>query len=143
MRKAGDLVMKLNNIRDMVDECLTLMASGKVEPEKRSLAIAATSCITPDFELNGRAFVKRYCTDLSGAGKFVLVLASLARGDESKDVSLIDIKKSWSKMTAGTLLGIPFNGKYSTEAKEHGWVNSSKQGYYSLSKAWKDIFRSR
>lgn len=142
MRKTHDLAEKLSHIRGMIDECLALIASERIGPQKRRPPSRAMSHRTLSFDLNERAFIKRHCAGLSSAAKFVLVLAYLARGSESKEVMLSDIKKLWNKMTATTLLGIPFNWKYSTEAKERGWVNSPKQGCYALSKAWKEIFGS-
>lgn len=141
MHKADDLASKLRSIRNLVDECLIAVTSGKAPPKMRLSSPAVASHVVPNFELNERAFVKHYCKNLNGAGKFVLILAYLARGDELKDIPLTDIKNLWNKMTADALLGMTFNRKYPTDAKERGWVNSKKQGHYSLSKTWADIFR--
>lgn len=141
MHKTDDLIAKLKSIRNLVDECLMVATSGKKIPKIDLSGSVEMRQVTPTFELNERAFVKRYCKNLNGAGKFVLILAYLTHGDESKDIPLNDIKRLWNKMTADALLGMTFNGKYPTDAKERGWVNSRKQGHYSLSENWTDIFR--
>lgn len=94
-----------------------------------------------DWSLNERAFVNKYVGSLtSGTEKFVLILAYLAKGDEQSEISIKEIQLLWSKMTASSLLGIKYNGKYPTEAKTRGWVNSSKPGVYQLAYGWHEIY---
>ena len=94
-----------------------------------------------NFETNGRAFVKRYAKNLSGGPKkFVLVLAFLVKGDATKEVSLSEIEKMWNRMKSKALLGMKFNRFFPTTAKENGWVNSQKRGFYNLDRSWKNIF---
>ena len=92
------------------------------------------------FEMNERAFVKRYAANLSGGPKkFVLVLAFLTKGDASKEVSLNQIEQLWNRMKSKALLGMKFNRFFPTTAKENGWVNSQRRGFYSLDRSWKSI----
>ena len=93
-----------------------------------------------DWKLNERAFVSKYVGDLSsGTEKFVLLVAYLAKGDEKMKVALKDIQQLWGKMTASSLLGMKYNGKYSTEAKTRGWVNSPTKGIYELAYGWEEM----
>jgi len=93
--------------------------------------------------MNERAFVKQFANSLSsGPRKFVAILAYLAKGDTSNEVSLNDIEQLWNRASSKALLGMKFNRFFSTTAKEHGWVNSKKRGLYSLDSSWKEIFAS-
>ena len=93
------------------------------------------------FDMNERAFVKRHATNLSGGPKkFVLVLAFLAKGDTSKEVSLNQIEQMWNRMKSKALLGMKFTRFFPSTAKENGWVNSQKRGFYNLDRSWKNIF---
>ncbi len=57
-----------------------------------------------------------------------------------KEVSLGDIEKLWNSMKVSTLLGMKFNLSVSNRAKESGWVDSKKRGFYNLDRSWKEIF---
>ena len=93
-----------------------------------------------DWNLNERAFVSKYANNLtSGTEKFVLLVVYLAKGDEQAKISLKDIQQLWGKMTATSLLGMKYNGKYPTEAKTRGWVNSPAQGVYELAYGWEEV----
>lgn len=89
---------------------------------------------TVEFALNERAFAKRYAAGRSGPQKFAILVAYLAKGDNSKDVQLRDVGKMWNRMTA--ILGGKFNRKYSNKAKEYGWVDTRKAGVYKLCPEW-------
>jgi len=90
------------------------------------------------FDLNERAFVKRYTVDKSGPKKFTLLLAYLSKGEISKNVDLSDLKKCWGKMSSKNLLG-QFNMFYPNDAKTRGWVDSKEHGAYNLTNEWKDV----
>src|ERR1022692_603427 len=79
----------------------------------------------PDFTKPERAFFKTYAMGLSGAKKFVLVVAYLGKGHEGCEVALVDVKSRWNRMTS--LLG-EFNGYFTNAAKEQGWVDGRKKG---------------
>jgi len=88
-----------------------------------------------DFTKPERAFVKTHAKGLSGQGKFVLVLAYVAKGTVGKEIQLADVVGRWNKMTS--LLGI-FNLSYTNRAKENGWVDTKKKGLYVLTSTWKE-----
>ena len=90
---------------------------------------------TPVFSLNPRAFMKKYGRGRSGPQKFTLLLARLANGDGSKEVSFEAIKDQWDKMKG--IIG-KFNSAYSTRAKDEDWIDTKKQGVYVLKPSWKD-----
>lgn len=50
------------------------------------------------FNVNPRAFMKRYGRELSGPQKFTLLLARLAQGKSSIQVPLEQIAKHWNSM---------------------------------------------
>lgn len=138
-----ELVKKLRKVQALVGDCINLatqLQSGPHKPAK-SAKHAQHRVTTVDFGLNQRAFLKRYAKKLSGGPKkFVAVLACLAKGDTSKDVPLNDIEQLWNKSSSKSLLGMKFNRFFSTTARENGWVDSRKRGFYRLESSWKDIF---
>ena len=90
---------------------------------------------TPVFSLNPRAFMKRYGRGGTGSQKFTLLVARLALGDVSKEISFEAIKDQWDKMKG--LIG-KFNPAYSTRAKDEDWIETKKQGVYVLKPSWKE-----
>ncbi len=99
----------------------------------------ANDALMPNWSLNERAFVGRYAQGKSGEKKFTLLVAYLAKGNFEVAVSLSDIQKLWSNMTAKTLLGSKFNTKYPTVAKTNGWINNPKKGTYQLTLGWDEV----
>jgi len=95
---------------------------------------------TFNFEMNERAFIRQYVKGLSGPKKFVLLLAYIVKGEAGKEISLNEIKERWNKMTTKPLMGYEFNLYYSSEAKNQGWVDSKKYGFYCLTPNWIEIF---
>ena len=115
-------------------------AAAPRNPRKQTAAIggskASVSAIVKfDFDGNPRAFMKKHAANLSGAQKFTLLLARLAKGDPAKTVSFGEITQTWAKMKG--VLG-KYNGAHALRAKENGWVDSPKTAIYVLSSAWKD-----
>ncbi len=102
---------------------------------------AARSVQRLDFDMNERAFAKKYAGGLSGPKKFSLLLAYFAKGNCDKEIEVKIIEKSWNKMTA--LLGGKFNGKYPNKAKEYGWADSRKQGVYVLRPKWVELLEAQ
>lgn len=94
------------------------------------------STVRLSFELNLRAFMRRYSGGLQGDQKFTLLLARLAKGDSSKRVSFDEIRTQWNRMK--TVMGGRFIAAYSNRAKEHGWVDTPRRGEYILSAQWKE-----
>jgi hypothetical protein len=109
-------------------------AKPKHEPKTR-----ATPASGVDFDTPFRAFIKRHAAGMSGARKFTLLVAYIAKGDVKKSVDLAEIRQHWNKVKAKGLLGMSFNPKYTSEAKEHDWVDASA-GAYVLRPHWKGIF---
>jgi hypothetical protein len=86
-----------------------------------------------DFALPTRAFAKRYGRSLTGAQKFTALVAKLAAGKTGVAVNVKDVERHWSQMTG--LLG-KYNGAHSSRAKDNGWVDSPKSGFYVLVSGW-------
>lgn len=107
--------------------------------KKKAIQAAGGSTDAPglDFSLNERAFVKRHAAGKAGPSKFTILLAFVAKGDESKSIPVNLIKGHWNRMSTKQLLG-KFNRFYPNEAKTRGWVDSKGHGLYCLSKEWKD-----
>lgn len=93
-----------------------------------------------DFSLNERTFGKRYGNQLSGPQVFALLVAYLAKGNVDHEVSISDVMTLWGRLTS--VFGQRFNAKYPTMAKEYGWVDSRKRGFYTLVNGWKDLFQA-
>jgi hypothetical protein len=89
-----------------------------------------------DFDLQERAFFKRYAGELSGPKKFVLLVAYIGKGSLGHEVALKDIEPLWNRMT--TFMGGEFNRFYSNVARENDWVATSKKGVYKLRPSWLD-----
>jgi hypothetical protein len=101
----------------------------------RTAAKPARVSTTFMYALNPRAFMNRYARNGSGAQKFTLLLACLAKGDSSKEVAFDTIKGQWMKMKS--LIG-KFNPSFSIRAKDKGWVDTKKAGVYFLTQSWKE-----
>ena len=96
---------------------------------------------SPEFVLPVRAWAKKHAHAKSGAQIFALLAAYVAKGDPSHTIPLSQIEKLWSRMTG--VLGIPYNPKHSTMAKEHGWVDSPSHGKYTVTTTWSDALREK
>jgi hypothetical protein len=119
-----------------------LALAGAPGTSRRRAKAATTMKVAPkaasaklDFTKSERAFVKTHAKGLSGARKFVLLLAYLTKGVANKEVPLNDVRKQWGRMTKR--LGT-FNSFFTNEAKENGWVDTKKKGIYILTPAWKE-----
>lgn len=107
----------------------------RAKPDSRPTLVAPKSV---SFSTPIRAFVKQHAHDMSGAKKFTLLAAYLAKGETGKEVQMTEIEKQWNKMKP--LLGGKLNRAHSTRAKESGWVDSPKHGVYVILPDWKGIF---
>jgi hypothetical protein len=70
-------------------------------------------------------------------------LAYVSKGKVGTEVPLNVIEQHWNKMTSSSLLDGRFNRFYSNSAKENGWVNSAKKGFYVLRPSWADILKEK
>ncbi len=134
----AEQVMQARAILDEVLKHLLADAPRLKRAVSRPLDLKSSKGV--DFSTPLRAFIKRYSGGMSGAKKFTLVLAYLAKGDLEKEILLTDIEKHWNRMTSKTLLGMKFNRFYTAQAKENDWVDVAKQGSYHLRPNWKSIF---
>jgi hypothetical protein len=139
----NDIVSDLETIRSLADHCISRIRqepktfSGKGSSDSRPDARGAKL----DFDSNIRAFVKKHARRFSGPQKFALLVAYVSKGIVGSEVPLNVIEQHWNKMTSSSLLGGRFNRFYSNSAKENGWVNSPKKGFYVLRPSWADIFK--
>ena len=101
-------------------------SGGKVQKPTRREAL--------DFSLPVRAFVKRYAKGLRGPQKFTVLLARLTGGKADTALSGQDVARAWNRMTEP--MGGRFNPAYTTRAKDNGWVDAPKTGFYALRPGW-------
>jgi hypothetical protein len=109
---------------------LALVPQGEVT----SREMRAAKSGLPRFELGERAFAKIYGNGRSGPEIFTLLVAYVAKGDRSNEVKVQEVEKLWGRMTS--ILGMGYNGKYPTVAKEYGWTDSPQRGVYVLTPDW-------
>jgi len=111
----------------------------RAKKPRRKGASPAPQARNLDFTLSCRAFVKEHVTHKSsGAQKFAMVAAWLAKGDAGAEVRYEDISREWKK--AQGLLGGEIANVYGTRAKDNGWVDSPRTGVYVLRAAWREAF---
>jgi hypothetical protein len=131
------LVSALTDIRRIAAEALrdvdTIPALAR--PARRPATQLQNEPAEISFGMNVLAFVKKYCVGLSGDRKFAALLAYLAKGETSKQVSLSDMKGHWNRMKS--VMGGKFNPAYANRAKANGWIDTSVHGSYNLSSDWK------
>lgn len=139
------LVQNLEQIKKLTEECLLVLlgkAKSEIVEDKIKQPISLSGEV--DFDMNERAFIKKYSKGLSGPRKFVLILAYLVKGKIGEEKPIVEIKKHWNKMTAlfKTRRGETgkFNTYYSTTAKDNNWVDSKKYGFWHLISNWTEIF---
>lgn len=135
------LLEKLRHIKALAEQCIEELASvsdSRSPSKKHSSGGTLPVARELNFDAHERAFAKANLGELTGPGKFVLILAYLAKGDTSKEVPVRDVESMWNRMTS--LLDGEFNAKYPSVAKERGWVNTKKAGVYVLTTAWQGIF---
>ncbi|MBI3528304.1 MAG: hypothetical protein HY067_10070 [Betaproteobacteria bacterium] len=139
------LVARLERIRDLLEESISLARAAKPQTLTSTTGVRRPRTTSRqrsniDFSTPIRPFVKKHAVGMSGPKKFTLVLAHLAGGDVGKKVSLEEVERQWSRMTAKGLLDIKFNRFYSASAKDNDWVNTEKSGLYHLRPSWQSIF---
>lgn len=136
------LKQNLNEIKRLTDSCLNALGRTKDQITTTAKLKPSSKSKSPeiDFELPIRPFIKQNAKKMSGPKKFTLLVAYLAKGDINKQVLLSEIAKEWNRMTAKHLLGLKFNRYFTSEAKDHDWVETKKKGFYNLRSSWKAIF---
>lgn len=123
-----------------------LVASRKSPEGRRSKSVEgrapAPSAADVDFSQPLRPNMKRLGKGLSGSKRFTLLLALLLRGKLGEEKSRKDVEKAWNRMTL--LMGGKFNPAHTTRAKDAGWVDTPRPGYYVLLANWtKSLSRGR
>lgn len=88
------------------------------------------------FSLNSRAFMNKHAKGKSGSKKFTLLLAHAVGGKVGQEVAGKRLVADWNRMKG--ILGGTFNGAHATRAKDEGWIDSPRYGYYALASAWPD-----
>lgn len=91
-----------------------------------------------NFRLNERAFADKHIKGESPEIRFAMIVAYLAKGDETKEITIGEIKNIWGRMTS---ILKSFNDKYPTVAKTKGYVDSPRKSVYVLSSEWKELFQ--
>jgi hypothetical protein len=134
-----NLLRKFHEIKAIAEECIASLGDVKTQKTFKDASLVLASNTAINFSLNIRAFIKRYAKGKSPAKKFVLIVAFLSRGKIGFDVKVNEVEKNWNKMTSEDLLGNKFNSKYPVEAKNDGFVNSTKRGLFHLTDEWKRI----
>jgi hypothetical protein len=128
-------------------------AGNTFEGEASLVAVAGerpprrTSCRKPgvpgrtslDFSLPVRAFMKRHVKNLGGPQKFTVLLARLSSGKAGAAIGLKEIEKTWNRMTEP--MGGRFNPAYTTRAKDNGWIDTPRTGFYALLSGWAEALR--
>src|ERR1700674_3905140 len=96
------LIATLQQIKALTEEALS--ESDVAAPRPRSERIATpqvkspVSVVQPSFNTNVLAFMNKHAKGLKGPQKFTLLLARLAKGNASHQVSRADLQSHWNKM---------------------------------------------
>lgn len=133
-----EILAQLQRMRELLNSAISLLGGDEIAKESASRKLARPKVLDLDFELPERAFFNRYGQCLSGPERFALVVAYLAKGDMTKEVSSHEVEERWNKMTS--FLGT-FNRAHPTRAKDRDLVNSPKKGVYHLRPSWREIIK--
>lgn len=115
--------------------------SAKTSKTETKWRAAAHIAATLSFSLNPRAFMSKYAKDVSGSRKFTLLLARLAQGKTGEEISGERVVSAWNRMKG--IMGGAWNPAHATRAKEQGWIDSPKRGFYVLSGSWREVTNAK
>jgi hypothetical protein len=134
-----DLRRKLEEARKLIDDAIVLMSGidASARRTKDTGAKKADSGTTLDFSMSDRAFVKANTKGMSGPKKLVMLVAYLAKGQETARVPVTDITAAWARMTG--ILGMKFNPAHVSRARDNDWIDTEKTGVYLLRPSWKRV----
>ena len=139
MKRITVLVTVVDETGAAFEGSATLSASHKKTNKKEGAAPRARELSpTLSFEMNPRAFMKAFGRKRSGSEKFVLLVARLVEGRIGETISSKSVVVQWNRMKA--LMDGPWNPAYATRAKDYGWVDSPKYGFYALSDTWSQSY---
>jgi hypothetical protein len=139
-----EIIASLKQIQELTTVCLEAFEEKASLPkstrakEPRAGKVRASPHVAIDLSQPFRPFAKNHVRGRTGPQKFTLVLAYLAKGNVKAEIKLDAVMKSWSKVKG--FLG-EFNFAHPTRAKDNGWVDSAKQGVYTLRPDWTEILR--
>jgi len=136
------IMTRLQQLRVLVDELIDALKRKGQTGKKESVSHRQRRPIaTPiSFESGVLAFMSKHTRGLNGAQKFTLLLARLAKGSTTAEVSYKEIEKRWNKMK--TVTGGEINAVYANRARAKGWVDTKKHGVYHLCEPWKDSLQA-
>lgn len=139
------LIAALQQIKSLAEDCIRAAgADARKQQVPKSKPVAHPSASAGlDFGKPLRPFIKTYRKGLSGPKKFTLLVSWLCKGDANKQIALSEVEKQWNKMTTKSLLGMKFNRFFPAAARTNDWVESKKQGMYSLRPDWRDALRGK
>lgn len=141
----AELISTLEEIRALADGALNEIGVAAREGKTRKIAIAQpkppVSAPGLSFSSNVLAFMSKHARGLKGPQKFTLLLARLAKGKASQQISRAELESAWNKMKV--VLGGRFNPAHANRAKAKGWVDSPKYGVYTLSDSWKECLSKK
>lgn len=137
------LTSKLKELKDIAEECLTIIGQAHSDAPKGKAALnkKERSPARLDFSKPVRPFMKTYSKNLSGPKKFVLLLAWLTKGDLKKQVLQSEIQRHWARMTA--ILEMDFNRFFPANAKDRDWVEAKTKGLYNLRPSWSEALKTK
>ena len=125
--------MAKDDLQDLIERVAKLESIILVRP-----GVFKSPQETVNFRLNERAFADKYVKGKAPEIRFAMIVAYLAKGDETREITIGDIKGAWGRMTS---MLKSFNDKYPTVAKTKGYVDSPRKSVYVLSSEWKELFR--
>ena len=137
-------ITRLEQIRALAVELIDeLKRKGKGHTGNRASAPRSQrrpTAASISFDAPVLAFMNKHARGLNGSQKFTLLLARLAKGNTTTEVSFQELAKRWNKMK--TVMGGPFNGAHANRARARGWVDTRKHGVYHLCKPWKESLQA-
>lgn len=118
-----------------------LVASSAAVSQRRAVsranepaAAGSVFATAPDFDLPLRAFANRYAKNLSGRGKYAVLVARLVGGKVGSSVSPREVERQWRSMTEP--MGGAYNGAHLSRAKNEGWIDQPTRDSVVLLKDW-------
>lgn len=140
--REAELKNRLQEARKLLDEAITLVGGADANVRRGQPATpkkAVSDKVTLDFSMSDRAFIKAHTKGMSGPKKLVMLIAYLAKGQETARVPVTEITAAWARMTS--VLGMKFNPAHVSRARDNDWIDTEKTGVYLLRPSWKSVLR--
>jgi hypothetical protein len=134
----NELLGALQKLQVQIGEVIRLLAKDGSAPKSASGPAKhyQTGSAEISFDLSTLAFMNKHGKALPGPQKFALLVACLAKGSMTKEISAQEVKKHWNKMK--TIMSTEYNAAHANRARAAGWVDSPKHGIYILCHSWKE-----